>query len=340
MTSKNRIALFTMFFIGILIMIFSLRNISMESFIHDLNNLNLWWLLVAFGCMFLSLVFEAIIIKVFVRRQVQHYPFRDALRVPMLEQLFNGITPFSTGGQPAQLFALTQSGIDAGRATSSTLMKFVVYQAMIVVNFIICLIIGFEFIAEKVHMLSILLILGFVAHFAVIVGLLLVMYWYNFTKKLVDICLKPVSWINQEKHRKWQMVLEEKIQNFYEESLGLKSDWKLLLKVCIYTLIQLILYYAIPYFILLSLGVTKANVILVISMHVLIVMIISLFPIPGGAGGAEYSFSIIFSSFIGSGSKLVLAMLLWRFVTYYFGMIAGLVALLVVPKKVKYIEKK
>lgn len=339
MTSKNRVALFSMFLIGILIMLFSLRNISMKNFIHDVHTLNFWWVLVAFACMFFSLLFEAIIIKIFVQRQVKHYPFRDALRVPMLEQLFNGITPFSTGGQPAQLFALTQSGIDAGRATSSTLMKFVVYQAMIVVNFVICLVIGFEFISEKVHMLSFLLILGFIAHFAVIVGLLLVMYWYNFTKKLVDVCLKPVSWISQEKHRKWQIILDEKIRNFYEESLGLKSDWKLLLKVCAYTLVQLMLYYAIPYFILLSLGVSNANVVMVISMHVLIVMIISLFPIPGGAGGAEYSFSIIFSSFVDSGSKLVLAMLLWRFVTYYFGMISGLLALLVTPKKIKNFEK-
>ncbi len=64
-------------------------------------------------------------------------------------------------------------------------------------------------------------------------------------------------------------------------------------------------------------------------------MIISLFPIPGGAGGAEYSFSVLFSSFIGANSKLVLAMLLWRLLTYYFGMFAGMFALVIKPDKVK-----
>nr|WP_275066621.1 lysylphosphatidylglycerol synthase domain-containing protein [Ligilactobacillus murinus] len=69
------------------------------------------------------------------------------------------------------------------------------------------------------------------------------------------------------------------------------------------------------------------------TLHVLIVMVISLFPIPGGAGGAEYSFSLIFSTFVNSGSKLVLAMIIWRLITYYLGMFGGMVALVIKPDK-------
>lgn len=163
----------------------------------------------------------------------------------------------------------------------------------------------------------------------------MVMYWYDFTKKFIKVTLLPIKWIfNDEKYRNWNKIVDEKIDNFYEESLKLKSNWKLLLKISAITFVQLAVYYIIPYFILLSLGVTHVNVIMVISMHVLIVMVVSLFPIPGGAGGAEYSFSVIFSSFIGTGSKLVLAMLLWRIVTYYFGMLSGLIAMLIQPKRI------
>lgn len=161
------------------------------------------------------------------------------------------------------------------------------------------------------------------------------MYWYDFTKKFIKVTLLPIKWIfNDEKYRNWNKIVDEKINNFYEESLKLKSNWKLLLKISAITFVQLAVYYIIPYFILLSLGVTHVNVIMVISMHVLIVMVVSLFPIPGGAGGAEYSFSVIFSSFIGTGSKLVLAMLLWRIVTYYSGMLSGLIAMLIQPKRI------
>ena len=115
----------------------------------------------------------------------------------------------------------------------------------------------------------------------------------------------------------------------------LRADRGLLIKISLLTLVQLFFYYLIPYFILLSLGVTHVNVLLVMTMHVLIVMIISLFPIPGGVGGAELSFSMVFSTFISSHGKLVLAMLLWRAVTYYLVIFAGIVALAVKPDKIK-----
>ena len=54
------------------------------------------------------------------------------LRVPLLNQLGTGVTPFATGGQPAQLYGLTRSGVEAGRALSVILMKFLVYQVVVV----------------------------------------------------------------------------------------------------------------------------------------------------------------------------------------------------------------
>ena len=91
-------------------------------------------------------------------------------------------------------------------------------------------------------------------------------------------------------------------------------------------------------FVFLALGVHHVNIIEVTTLHVLIVMVISLFPVPGGAGGAEFSFDVIFSLYIHSGTKLVLAMILWRIVTYYFGMFLGMVALVQKPKKVQRVD--
>lgn len=99
------------------------------------------------------------------------------------------------------------------------------------------------------------------------------------------------------------------------------------------TLVQLLLYYSVPYFVLLSLGVSGVSVVEVIVLHVMIVMIVSLFPIPGGSGGAEYSFKTLFATYVASPTQLILGMLLWRILTYYLGMVLGIVALALVPKK-------
>ncbi|BAP85258.1 membrane protein [Paucilactobacillus hokkaidonensis JCM 18461] len=336
MSRRNQIVLIVMLIVGILIFGYSLRNVKISAVLHDLANLKWQWFLVAVLCIVMYLVLEAVVVKVFMADRHPDFTFKNALRVPLVEQLFNGITPFSTGGQPAQLIAMMQSGVDAGQASSVLLMKFVVFQAMIVVNFLVSMLIGFHFIAEKLQALSLLVVFGFLIHLTVIVGLLMIMYWHSFTKKLVNLLITPVKWFRSaEKFAQMQVSLDSKIDDFYKESLRIKSEGFKLLRVAILTFLQLVFYYLIPYFIMLSLGVTGLNLVMVTSLHILIVMIISLFPIPGGAGGAEYSFSVLFSSFIGANSKLVLAMLLWRLLTYYFGMFAGMFALVIKPDKVK-----
>ncbi|WP_461240965.1 lysylphosphatidylglycerol synthase transmembrane domain-containing protein [Paucilactobacillus sp. N302-9] len=339
MSRRNQIVLVLMLIVGLGIFAFSLRNVQLSQVVHDLANLKWQWFLVAVLCIILYLVLEAVVVKIFMADRYQGFTFKDALRVPLIEQLFNGLTPFSTGGQPAQLIAMMQTGVDAGQASSVLLMKFVVFQAMIVVNFIISLIIGFHFIAEKLQALSLFVVFGFLIHLAVIVGLLMVMYWHGFTKQLVNLLITPVKWFRSaEKFAEMKVNIDEKIDTFYAESVKLKSEGFKLVRVFVVTFVQLLFYYLIPYFIMLALGVSHINLIMVTSLHVLIVMIISLFPIPGGTGGAEYSFSVLFSSFIGTNSKLVLAMILWRVLTYYFGMFAGMFALVIKPDKVQ--EKK
>ncbi|KRN20310.1 hypothetical protein IV79_GL000979 [Pediococcus claussenii] len=323
-----------MILIGALIFGISLKNENLGSVWHDLIHLNMWWIAVALGCMFLYFGLEGIITKMLVESNGNKLSWRDSFRIPLIEQLFNGITPFSSGGQPAQLVALMQSGIEGGRASSVLLMKFVVFQSMVVINFIISLIVGFGYLEEKIRFLSWFVLFGFLIHLTVIVGLLMVMYWHDFTKRLIDIAFVPLRWfVKSEKYTEWRSTLNEKVDTFYEESLRMKAQWKLILEISIITFFQLLFYYLVPYFILLALGKTGVNIVMITCLHVLIFMVISLFPIPGGAGGAEYGFSVLFSQFVGNSGKLVLAMLIWRLLTYYLGMFAGMVAMVVRPNK-------
>lgn len=335
MSKRNWLVLILMLLAGCGIFAYSLRDVDKQQLVRDLSTMNWGWFLVAVVCICIYLGLEGVVVKIFMGKRFKNFTWKDALRLPLIEQLFNGITPFSTGGQPAQLVAMIQSGVDGGIASSVLLMKFVVFQSMIVINFLISILIGFHYIASKLHALSLFVIFGFLIHLSVIVALLMVMYWYRFTKKVTNICIKPAAWFMEaERFADMKVRLNEKIDSFYEESVRMKTQYKKMAKVAVVTIIQLQAYYVIPYFILLSLGVHGVNLVMVTSLHVLIFMIISLFPIPGGTGGAEYSFSVLFTSFIQSNSKMVLAMLLWRVLTYYFGIFTGIIALFVHPDRV------
>jgi len=334
MTSKNKIAALVMVLVGALIFWWEARKTDMHQMLHDLSTLNWWWLLIGAGIMFLSWVCETVVLQIMLRSEHERMPFHEALRIPLVEQLFNAITPFAAGGQPAQLFAMLQSGVEGGRASSVLLMKFVVYQFMVLINFVFTMFIGFERLSIHIGPLAWLIVFGMLIHVTVIIGLLLVMYYYRLTKKLVAICLVPVGWIlGQERRQKMAAQLDTKIDTFYKESLHLKQEKKKVLMAAVVTLVQLLLLYSVPYFVLLALHISHVNIIRVMVMHVMIVMIVSIFPIPGGSGGAEYSFKTIFATYITNSAHLVLAMMLWRFLTYYMGMIAGIIAVANQPKR-------
>ncbi len=134
-----------------------------------------------------------------------------------------------------------------------------------------------------------------IIHVTVIVGLLLVMYYYRFTRKLLHWAMKPVGWfMGAERRDVKELEWVAKIDTFYAESLQLKQAKRKVIWASILTMVELLMYYSVPYFVLLSLHVSDVNIIEVMALHVMIVIITSIFPVPGGSGGAEYSFKTIF----------------------------------------------
>lgn len=333
MSRTNKIVFAVMLAIGCGIFAYESRTLQLNQLVADISRLKVGWLLVALSCMLISWFFEALVLRVFLKGRTTDFSLFNALRIPLIAQLFNAITPFSSGGQPAQLVALMQSRVEAGQASSVLLMKFIVYQFMVLVNFLLSMLIGFSQVSKHFGTLAILINFGLIVHVVVLAVLLLVMYYNKFTKQLVHWLLIPVSWfVSKKRMIEWRSVLLTKIDTFYAESLHLKKEKKKLIKGCLLTLCQLFFYYSVPYFVLLALGSPNVNYLEVMVLHVMIVMIVSLFPVPGGSGGAEYSFKTLFATFTLSSSKLVLAMLLWRLFTYYLGMFMGIGALAVKPK--------
>lgn len=326
MSRKNILVFFCMLALGGVIFWWSFRDVSWAQFASSIAGAHWGWLILALVAMIVYLLLEAVVVKIFVDDANEQITWRDAIRVPLVEQLGNGITPFAAGGQPMQLVALTQSGIDVGRGGSILTMKFIIYQGMIVINFLMALLVGYQYLIDKIHAWTVVLILGFLIHLFVIVGLLMIMYWPKATDTLVKVFIKMVHPFSPRKAEEWQVVLEDKITNFHEESDLMRKNVKPVVQAICVTFVQLFVYYLIPYFILLGLGATQVNIALVMSLNVLIVMVISLFPIPGGAGGAEIGFSVLFSQFLPTHAQLVIAMILWRLITYYFGMFAGIFA--------------
>lgn len=293
-----------------------------------LRNLNGWWLLGGVGLMLLSFVFEALATKVLLGRLGKQHRWWVFLRVPLMNALGSGVTPFATGGQPAQLLALNKTGVDTGRAMSVLLMKFLIFQVTIVIAFASVFLVGEHYVAQNVNgQFATLVPFAVLIHAVVIGGILLFMYWPALSHRLLDI-ITPLVRFALPNHLadRWLAIGKEKIDNFHEESRLMVGQGQHVVAATFWTVLQLAAYYAIPYFVIRAFGYAHVNLGLILIMHIMIVMVISLFPIPGGVGGAELSFQLLFSPFVANSATLVLVILFWRLITYYLGVFAGLIA--------------
>ena len=108
---------------------------SPENLWNALCTANPLWLLCGLGCMLAYWLLEtrALFLVIDGLRKVSQSNGRrlkptECLRVSMVGQLFNCITPFASGGQPMQAYMLSKYGQSVGTASSALLARFIVYQ--------------------------------------------------------------------------------------------------------------------------------------------------------------------------------------------------------------------
>ena len=323
-----------LFIFTIIVLYFSLK----DNFIEVINviiTMDIKYLFIAFMLIFLFWIFRSYPMYSFCKKINKKFKYKNSILLTLRTQFFNAVTPFATGGQPYQIYYLNQCDIDVAASTSIVIENFIVYQIALVVLGIIALVENNVFhIFSKNYLLQKLIALGFLINTVVIVVMFLVAFNKKMNKKLVNFGINLLTKLKivkdkQAKLKEWDLA----INRFHKSAKKLLSDKKTFILNIFYNFLALICLYLIPYFIICSVGLNDSistNTTIITSAYVMIIG--SFVPIPGATGGLEYGFMAFYSNFIG-GSKLNAVMLVWRFITYYFGIIMGSLALNIKRRK-------
>ncbi|MBC1551733.1 flippase-like domain-containing protein [Listeria booriae] len=337
-TSRHVLSILLVVAISVGFIFFQFRNVKWNVVFDVLKNVNLIYIGLACLAMFLYWWLEAVVLQRFGKQADPTLKMGTSFRITMIGQFFNSVTPFASGGQPAQLYLLTRRGIDIGLASSVLLIKFIIYQAMIVATFIFFLIVGFPLLGHTTFEIKYLILIGFVINLGVIIGLVTVAKSERVAAAIVHVLLKPVLlFVKKERREGIRENADSKIASFHEESVRFSGNTRLIWECVFYTTVQLLFYLSIPYFVLLSLEVTDVSLMTTMTYHAFVMKLSSSIPTPGGTGGAEYSFTSFFEMVL-SPEKLVMALILWRLITYYSCTIFGAIAM--IPFKRKKSKKR
>ena len=318
-------------FLLLLVLIIILYLILKDDFLNIINTLvkaDLRWILLAVIFIFLYWVLRAVSLFMITREYSKKLKFGRIFGLTLITQFFNGITPFSSGGQPMEVYYLSKSGIRASKGTNIIIQNFILYQIALIIHGIIAVSLNYHFrFFKEVAILKELTLIGFIINTLVGVGLLFISFSTKFNKKVIHllILLGHKVKIIKDKEKsisKWQDRLEE----FHESAALLAKRKSLFIKGIIYNFVALCVFYAIPLFVIYGMGNFNINVIETITASAYVLIIGAFVPIPGGSGGIEYGFMQFFGNFI-TGSVLSASLLVWRFITYYLGIITGAIAI-------------
>lgn len=319
----------TILFIVTFIILFIVLKDDFNNIILTLKNIDLKYILLAIILYFLSVGIKGFVNYLIVNDKTK-LSIREAIKHNIIVQFFNGITPFATGGQPMEVYLLTEHKISLSKSTEYTVQAFIFYQFALVICGAIAVLYNYIFhVFDKVELLQQLVLIGFLINIAVIIILLLISNSKNVLKFISKVLYKLCT-IFRIKVSKEQ--IDNLLKEYHNGSKELKQRKGLSFIGITLNIISLLCLYSIPLIIIIGIGKgADINLIETIVSSAYVYIIGSFVPIPGATGGIEYGFTQFYGNFIGIEAISAL-LLVWRFLTYYVGMISG--ALLF------YIEKK
>ena len=313
----------SLIFISIVILFFVLKD-NYNEIIIILKNTNNLYILYGFVIVLIGDIFKSISLTTIIKEEKKDYKYKNGLSLALQTNFFNGITPFSLGGGPYQIYSLNKNyNIKYRRGAEIVFKDFYSYQMSLVIISTICLIINKIFnIIEFNSILKIMIVLGYLLNLFIALFLIYLPYTKNFGKNIINIIILLLYKIKLIKDKEKALKsYDEFIFDFKNNICNTLKNKKIVMKCILFNIVKITTIGISSYFCFKSVNL-NIPLYLCVIFTIITLIIASFIPVPGGSGGMEYGFITLFSFFVAS-VKLSVVLIVWRVITYYLPVIMG-----------------
>lgn len=321
------------YFVGLIITVITLIIILTSENLKDLpgllTNTNMVYIALAIVMMAGDWIVDGLILNLITKTVHGNISYFRSLKIAIIGQYYSAITPFSTGGQPVQVYLMSKDDISVPRGSLILFNKFVIYQMAVTIYSLVMFILKLTFVFTEAKAALPFVIIGFVINLIVLVGIILLFYKPEWVKVIVLYVYKLLYKINIIKDlNKYVERLDKAMDEYLLSIERIKESRKKSFMLLILTMVQLTFYFSITYFVYLALGLNEATFVDIIAIQSLVYMAASYIPTPGTAGTSEGGYYLLFKPLFNK-NLIMYALLLWRAISYYFRIIfTGLVTLI------------
>ncbi len=306
----------------LIVLYFSLKD-NYDDIIDLLLNSDIRWLFISY-LFVLSYTFLKSIVTNDIINKFKKFDIKKTFDLQLMTFFFNAITPFSTGGQPFQVYVLKKNKLSLSDGTNVIIQESIIHQiSLIMVGFLAIIMNQIFNIYKFEGIMLTFLILGFGLNILIIFLLFLISHSNKIDKLLTKYIVKLLTSFRIIKNKEILNKLHNTIDNFNYNSKILLKDKKRFIKLILANCLALLCLYVVPITIAFSFNeYISFNGMIAIVLVSFISIISSYVPLPGGIGGQEYLFILMFGAYVNQ-PLLSSLMIMWRFVTYYLPMIVG-----------------
>ncbi|MBR2189086.1 MAG: flippase-like domain-containing protein [Eubacterium sp.] len=298
-----------------------LRGESIPDLIRGMRAADGRFLLLAVLFVLLFLAGQALVIYLMLRALHIRCSLWKCMLFSFTGYFFCNITPFQSGGPPAQIISMRKEGIPVPIASIVILVMTFLFKLVLVVIGILYLIFGQRLI--HAYLLDVLPVFGVGLFLTIGFSYLLAMFIF-YTPLSSKAALIFLDWLEEKhifKHKEgrresWIAFLER-----YGQTSGFFRNHKLLLIILFaITVVQRFMLFLVTYFVYRAFRLSGTSAWTISVLQSAISIAADMLPLPGGAGASEAVFVRVFRPIFGSG-KILPGMLLSRGISYYVQLI-------------------
>lgn len=314
------------FFIGIVCIVYVLYLVlsgQMGTFLTAMAGVDVWWILA--GCLSYVIYYlfgvSAYVLAV-VGNPKSPVGVRDLMSVEATGIFFSNLTPNGVGGAPAQIVRLVSTGLSVGDAGALQYTRFVIYEFSEALFAGIMLALRLEYFIQVYG--NIVLVGVFLFGFKVIemIAILSVCLFPQVVTKLGN---RIIEWVNKKgwlhRYDYWHDLANNQVARFAGGFRSAAKNWRQMLLTLLVTMVQLAFIYALPWFVLNAFG-RPSDLVTCIAAGSMLELLTSAIPLPGGTGGAEGGFAVLFAPLFGETATA--GYVIWRAVEYFIPVIAAM----------------
>ena len=276
------------------------------------------FIFIGFLIMVLYIILECTIINILIKT-IQKTKVRFlAVKIAMMGFYYNLVTPFASGSQPMQIYALNKYDINLSKSIAIVTNKTVLFQTVVTIYSAVIIFLNIEILKNELPSMLVLMSIGMVMNIVSLVGGMLIVLTPNTMKIIVKVIVNILYRLNIFKSLNKKIHTINKFIDEYSYSIKLfiKNKKALCLSI-ILTIIQLTVFFSISYCVYKAFNLNGLSLFEVLSLQVFLYMSVSPIPTPGNVGANEVAFLTIFAN-VFPGNIIGYSVFLYSIYVYYF----------------------